>query len=549
MRVRSLAAASTLTFGSLLLALTINATGWERQGPTVQVSVQATDSSSGTLTYCWRSTDGVIQPTNSKTTSWTLPAGRGIHFAYVQVTNSSSGGVTERRIAINTDRFGGDRDDDDDDVAPPASACVANLNSGIPGPTISDMTASLNGHLLPSRIAQFQPPSAIHLPSDVEPRTDAFLSALGLDNYASTCNYYQAVGAAKCINGELVQPITYREWRRAVEIGRFATPGAETFRAAFVNKVDLNLARVHESISYGPTKTAAVVCNHLGTKDFFNPTQDEINDAVLNAVENRNLVACVAMDYMINPAVDPNTPFVRFLIFGPSGALLPSVNLDGRGEKFVPGTCVACHGGDSSPNQGQAKIDAHFLPYDVGNFEFAKGVHGLGKCDQQDAIYHLNQNVLNTGPTPAAKALIGQTGVSGWYAKPNNGACSPHVKHVLDEGYVPPAWQTLQTQNPTAKDVYTNVVARSCRTCHVAQPSFNWDADPGLGGPVPFLCGNGSPTMPNSLVTFNRFWLTNNSVNPAIPDQVHLLQKFLGVTLVPDSTCPALKEVTAHPTP
>jgi len=38
-------------------------------------------------------------------------------------------------------------------------------------------------------------------------------------------------------------------------------------------------------------------------------------------------------------------PFARFLIFGPNGDLLPSVNLDGNGEKFVPGACVACHGG------------------------------------------------------------------------------------------------------------------------------------------------------------------------------------------------------------
>jgi hypothetical protein len=70
-----------------------------------------------------------------------------------------------------------------------------------------------------------------------------------------------------------------------------------------------------------------------------------------NAVAGKDLVACGAMDYSVAPGVNrdeanKDQPFTRFLIFGPSGALLPSVNLDGRGEKFVPGTCTVCHRGN-----------------------------------------------------------------------------------------------------------------------------------------------------------------------------------------------------------
>lgn len=122
------------------------------------------------------------------------------------------------------------------------------------------------------------------------------------------------------------------------------------------------------------------------------------------------------MDYMISQGVNNNQPFVRFLIFGPNGQLLPSINLDGRREKFVPGTCVVCHGGDHyagkfpEDGSGAANVGGHFLPYDVGNFEFSSKL-GLHDQDQEQAIFHLNKNLLNAGPTQAEKDLI-----AGWYA-------------------------------------------------------------------------------------------------------------------------------------
>jgi hypothetical protein len=741
MRVRSIVAV-VLTFGSLLLALTMNVTSDESRGPRVKLTVQATDSSGGSLHYRWRSTDGHLNDIDSATTSWELPAGGGIHFAYVLVSNGL-GGYTERRIAINTDGFAR-RSESDDDAdgrahdyrAPPAPAQVGdyfrirlaavidnplvgnrdyfylpnvrgyaldqtNLRhppSGfassdlkgelvIPGlppgnfngtcilfgvsttncfpgsgepmaayafteyfaidaiggliggtvtlfdgtpcgtvneffgvrvtatatvldaankvlvgpvaanefgdyalpflpagatvllncegavpislafpktntaplptkvvlnvtpPTVVTITASLGGSPLTAPVAKFLPPDTGLPSSNVAPRADIYLAEKGIDSRLGACKYYLAIGAVKgCgTNGELLRSINYREWQKAVKIGRFAR-GAPTYKAAYINKVDLNLARVHESVTYGPNQTAAVVCNHVGASDFFNPTQADIDTAVLNAVFNKNLVACVAMDYMISPGVNGDKPFIRFLIFGPSGELLPSVNLDGRREKFVPGTCVVCHGGDHyagkfpEDGSGFANVGGHFLPYDVGNFEFASTA-GLRKCDQQEAIYHLNQNVLQAGPTPAAQDLI-----AGWYASLGTVQCPmgpPTVGHVLNEDYVSPSWAT---QGNTAVDFYKNAYARSCRTCHVNMvEEFNFEHyDNVINGFYTALdfeatiCGSGSSfvtrgfqrhyTMPNSLVTFNRFWLTEQ--NPVgLPDQVLLLKQFIKLTI------------------
>jgi hypothetical protein len=224
------------------------------------------------------------------------------------------------------------------------------------------------------------------------------------------------------------------------------------------------------------------------------------------------------MDYSVTPGVNNNQPFTRFLIFGPSGDLLPSVNLDGRGEKFVPGTCTVCHGGNKYAGKfpedktGTADLEAHFLPFDIGNFEFSKrpGWPALTKEAQQEAIYQLNQNVLKTNANSAEMELI-----SGWYS--NTG-------HIQDEGFVPSEIKNDPTRGP----FYLNVIARSCRTCHIAQRDekslrnlnfSEFNANSGkvgelsivLRGFKELVCGQTDDlvrayAMPNSAVTFDLFW-------------------------------------------
>jgi hypothetical protein len=714
------------------VAVRLDANYSRNQGPTVQVSVQAVDKSGGTLHYRWKSTDGNLVSADSPSVNWTLPAGPGLHFAYVLVSNGL-GGYTEKRIAVNTDTIGTPLSDDIRPVSyvaptapvargdtyrssvdfgtanghdnhlpdvsvfvqdsatgqtyppsgpvtsdlrgeyvipnlPPAANYVtwctlpgmptvtecdpgfffggfsmpniattdylsafpgldadtttiggnftlqdgnpcgtlneffgvhvtgtatfldangnvvgtpARMNElgdyavqfpitaspvsvafqcegapvfttpitpdgfanedmgttalpGVSAPEVQSLTATLNGTTIASANFLTPPPP---LPSDIVSRADAFLAEKGLDSRLGACQYYKAIGAVKgCdASGNLISPITFTDWKRTVKIDGYAR-GVPTFRAAYINKVDLNLARVHESITYGPNQTAAVVCNHLGPPDFFEPPQAEVDTAVDNAIRNKNLVACVAMDYMISNGVNNNQPFVRFLIFGPNGQLLPSINLDGRREKFVPGTCVVCHGADHYAGKfpedgtGSANVGGHFLPYDVGNFEFSSKL-GLRQRDQEQAIYHLNQNLLNAGPTPAEQSLI-----AGWYAN------QPTFRKVLNQSYIDPSWPA---QGTAAYVFYQNVYARSCRTCHVALvEGYNFDHYQNITPGGSFYradrpevdvtiatCGGDTQiyrdhSMANSLVTFNRFWLTadpsaNTSGLPNQPDAVN----------------------------
>ena len=385
-------------------------------------------------------------------------------------------------------------------------------------PAVSTMTATLGA----LNVGLFLGPGPTGLPSDNVPEFDKFLAYKGLDSRVSACLYYKAVGAVTGCDrsGNLIGAVRFDDWKRTVQMAPYIPQGGPTeYVATYINKADLNLTRNHHSVSYGPNQTAAYVCNHLGPK--FDATQDDIDQAIDNAVNGKNLVACVAMDYTIAPGVNNNQPFIRFLIFGPSGELLSSVNLDGRREKFVPGTCVICHGGDQYTGRYQdistagtpANIAAHFLPYDNGNFLFSSKV-GLREQDQEASLHNLNLNVLNANPTPAAQGLI-----AGWYA--NN---SP-----FDHDYVPQSWKDAEASYPHAPEFYKKVIGTSCRGCHINMTEqFNFENfDTVINGradiyrmydTVGECSGTVNPlyrmhSMPNSAVTFNRFWTT-----PGLPE-------------------------------
>jgi len=361
-----------------------------------------------------------------------------------------------------------------------------------------------------------------------------------LDSRIGACQYYQSIGAVGSCDavGNFSGAVSFEDWKRAVRMGLYATTGATEYTATYINKVDLNLTRDHHSITYGPNQTAAYVCNHLGPPSL-NSSPMDIDTAISNAVNGKNLVACVAMD--VGPGVS-GTPLTRFFIFGPSGQLLPSVNLDGRREKFVPGTCVVCHGGDHyagnypEDQSGTADVGGHFLPYDAGNFEFSSSAP-FREADEEQAIYHLNQNVLNANPTVAEQELI-----AGWYAS----------GQVLDKNYLPKSWQG---QSNAAVSFYQNVNARGCRTCHVALvEGYNFDHYQNITPNGPFyrennpnaalgiaVCDGGSNqilrahSMPSSRVTFDRFW---QSVGTSV-DQPAILVQFFGAGNI-DSCTPGI---------
>lgn len=422
--------------------------------------------------------------------------------------------------------------------APQGTDRPLTIIAGSSAPSVTAMSARLAG----AEVGIFLPPPT-GAPSDLVADPEFFLSAKGIDDRRSACSYYRAVGAVSACDaaGKSSGAISFDDWKRATGLAPFQRAGADEVDATYINRVDLGLTRNHHSITYGPGQASAYVCNHLGPSGAGQAAADA---AIQAARAGRNLVACVGMDHGVTPGVNGGQPFTRFLIFGPSGELLPSVNLDGRREKFVPGVCVACHGGDRYagryPTEGArpADIGAHFLPYDTGNFTFSS-VGGLRKADQETAIHRLNLNALQGSVTPATVELV-----QGWYASGGD---------LLDEDYLPASWAAA---TPAGKAFYRQVYARSCRTCHVAfAESLNFDhaanllvrsqpsdEEGSLRTELSACIGTSRAwfrnfSMPNSLTTMNLYWGSAGTAADQPALMAAFLQELGAVAMAPGQGC------------
>ena len=333
------------------------------------------------------------------------------------------------------------------------------------------------------------------------PGADHYLTYKGVDTRLSACLYYRALGAVADCDGQgnPVQPISFDDWKKAKGFGTAADVSAR-----YINHNDLNLVRLMTATRSASGGIAFYVCNAPGPDS---GSQKEVDQLVHDALDGKNRVACVAMEYTPVTGANGGQPFTKFFTFGPDGTLLLSINLDGRGEKYLPGSCVACHGGTTYngrfPEQQKASpfLGARFLPFDTGNYLFASDP-SLTEAAQSEAIYRLNALVKATEPsaTSATSQLI-----DAWYA----------AGHVLDKAYVPPAWRAADAVPATAgaAKFYRNVIGISCRTCHVALGArFDWDsviltparAGTHFCGGTPELALNAS--MPQALVSSDQLF-------------------------------------------
>jgi hypothetical protein len=363
------------------------------------------------------------------------------------------------------------------------------------------------------------------------PGARQFLAYKGLDTKLSACLYYQAIGAVSGCDaqGNLQDAITLDDWKRAHKFKPYDNGNAQV-SAVFINRMDLNLVRRMYATKSSDTDIAFVVCNHPGPDG---SSQREVDEVIHTGLSDQKQVACVAMEWSPSPGVkDGKTPFTKFLTFGPDGNLLPSINLDGRGEKYMPGACVACHGGTQYNGRFAARglaspyLGAGFLPFDTGNYLFGSG-GGLSEAEQRQAIHDLNMLVKATDNRgyPATTRLI-----DGWYHN--------DTTITLDKQYVPDEWKALDASKPGAAKFYREVVGGVCRTCHIALGSqrFDWDVSPTLrftgqpGSTVrSHFCGGSADvavnaSMPNALMSRDR--LADRM--QADPELASLMQTFLG---------------------
>lgn len=253
----------------------------------------------------------------------------------------------------------------------------------------------------------------------------------------------------------------------------------------------------------------------------------DADDAAAAAAQDTP-IATVAMEYSRiedtgacdNPATedvsfsDPER-VVKFYVFNADGStLLNNADLDGFGARPIPQLCMVCHGGaypggfvvGAEPpfsSRDEVKLGSQFLPFDIHFYTFTTAP--FDKAGQQDEFETLNKDVVAFVPS----SLPGDTAITDLI----NGL-HPVPGADQDENFVVTGWNA----QPLEQQMYRDVVARTCRTCHIASPfidlkfSDSGQAKSRLGAIETRVCAQ--HVMPHAKRTHDIFW---TSVGPHMP--------------------------------
>jgi hypothetical protein len=182
-----------------------------------------------------------------------------------------------------------------------------------------------------------------------------------------------------------------------------------------------------------------------------------------------------------------------FLVFGKNGkyTLSSTATLDTEGPKYIPHTCISCHGG--TYNAATRKVDgASLLPLDPELLAFATPAD---QAAQEEKIRTINSLIVNSDPTSAIATYI-----RGLYG---NAVNVPGTHATPD--YVPQSW------SPQA-GFYRQVVRPYCTTCHLAAPSSwnfaSWGNFQSNATLIKIAVCN-AHTMPHSELQYKAFWTKN----------------------------------------
>jgi hypothetical protein len=276
--------------------------------------------------------------------------------------------------------------------------------------------------------------------------------------------------------------------------------GFDVTHAAYTNNFDLGFGR-DMYFSTCPNGTMASVV---------------INYPTLEAAANKlGAFLAVAMEYtpgagaggscfanVTNPPTATPTCFATFYSFAPDDRTgtfqrILSANFDRRGQKYLPGSCTACHGGAPAFAPGKAypaggKTDANFLPWDVGTLLFGDTDPGFA-CMTSAALQ--NPNCASINPNQYTKAaqepLIQKLNALAWktyqfvetvslpppatdrYQAPRDlltqwygGDPGAATAHAFDDTATPATWMTPGQTAASPNDLYHSVFAHYCRSCH-----------------------------------------------------------------------------------
>jgi len=310
--------------------------------------------------------------------------------------------------------------------------------------------------------------------------------------------YYAAIDPANAKD-------TLDKWKAANGFG--SGTGTET-TVVFGDVKDLGYGR-RMTARQNPDGTIAVMVENYLVSAAANYTYSSFNLDAAVVRDQRWHVGTNGIEYSPPPGVPVTANcgncYAKFSNFNATtGQRQLAANLDGRGDKAMPGICISCHGGRADPLKYDGSfprsvtsfpgtsdkdalagdVQAHLQPLDVGSFDFST-TPGYTRADQEAALKTINKLVLcsyplRTGttsslPEDACRRVAGYTNewqgsaaemLKSWYGGDNM------PNSVFSDTYVPASWQTANS-SAAAENLYKTVIAPSCRVCHLLRGTAN----------------------------------------------------------------------------
>ncbi|MBI3530045.1 MAG: hypothetical protein HY067_19025 [Betaproteobacteria bacterium] len=288
---------------------------------------------------------------------------------------------------------------------------------------------------------------------------------------------------------------TLASWKNKNQFGT----GAQEFVAVFRDVRDLGYGRRMTGRRNSDGSIAFFVENYNVSNVPGGYSQVNVDAAVVrdptwhvgtNAIE-WSPAQCTASD---SSDCDITVNFTKYFNFDPTtGQRQNTLNLDGRGLKSMPGICISCHGGRADPltpqstyalvenalSRKRGDVQARLQAFNVDSFEWAT-TPGFTRADQESVLKIFNEWVLCsypgggtvnvpggtcTRPTAGANEWQGTAAalIQNWYG----GAALPNAQ--FSDTYLPAGWNT----GATNVQLYQQVVAPFCRTCHLLRGTAN----------------------------------------------------------------------------
>ncbi len=278
---------------------------------------------------------------------------------------------------------------------------------------------------------------------------------------------------------------TFAKWKAA---NGFDTGTGTQVTAVFGDSRDLGFGRRITARQNPDGTLAFFVENYLvktGAAYGFFP----INLEAAIVRDPNSLVYLAGIEFSPGPA--GGTSFAKFFNFNVvTGVRENMVNIDGLGDKAMPGPCIVCHGGradaltppdasgqplfnllQNAVSRTRGDTLGQLPPFEVDGFQFST-TPGYTRAEQEASLKTMNRMILCSYPLAAPStfpedACRRPAGVDEW-----QGTAAALVKAsyggdglpnpVYADSYVPASWTAA---GQTA--LYTTVIAPACRMCHM----------------------------------------------------------------------------------